>query len=162
MDPSPCLVLCKSPHHGNTARVAAEICAVLGCTPYEPESTPVGMASECGLLGVGSGVYYGRMHAGLFAWLLRLPDAAQRSKLAFIYSTSGLPFLSDLWHRPLRRLLSRKGYDVVGEFACRGFDTWGPLWFTGGLNRQHPDERDLARAHAFAEKLPAANLPTWR
>lgn len=150
------LVICKSPHHGNTAAVAAEICGVLGCGFSDPEETRPEMASGCGLLGVGSGVYYGRMHPALMCWLQCLPDAPHCATPAFIFSTSGLPFLADLWHRPLRRMLARKGFDVIAEFACRGFDTWGPLWLTGGLNRQHPDERDLARARAFAGKVRQA------
>jgi hypothetical protein len=64
--------------------------------------------------------------------------------------------LAKLWHRPLKAALAEKGYDVIAEFACRGFDTWGPLWLTGGLNWRHPNERDLQRAREFAGKLKAA------
>jgi flavodoxin len=53
----------------------------------------------------------------------------------------------------MRRLLARKGFAVLGEFACRGFDTWGPLWLTGGLNKSHPDDRDLDRARRFANEI---------
>ena len=147
------LVFCKSIHHGNTARVAGAVCSVLGCEFVDPDAVPAVIPAGCGLLGIGSGVYYCRMHPALFAWLRKLPDAPAGTTPAFIFSTSGLPFLADLWHRPLRRLLARKGFDVLAEFACRGFDTWGPLWRTGGRNRTHPDEHDLERAGAFAEKL---------
>ena len=153
---APSLVLCKSPHHGNTAKVAEAICGVLACDFSDPDTTPPEAAGRCGLLGLGSGVYYGWMHPSLFAWLRALPDAPGGSRPAFIYSTSGLSFLADLWHRPLQALLARKGFEVVATFACRGFDTWGPLWLAGGLNRQHPDERDLARARAFTGKLSEA------
>jgi flavodoxin len=150
---APSLVLCKSPHHGNTAKVAQAICGAIGCGFSDPDTTPPETAARCGLLGIGSGVYYGWMHPSLFAWLRRLPDASSPSTPAFIYSTSGLSCLADLWHRPVRALLARKGFEVIGTFACRGFDTWGPLWLAGGLNRQHPDEHDLTRARAFAKKL---------
>lgn len=75
-----------------------------------------------------------------------------------MFSTSGLPFFLKAWHAPLKSLLGRKGFEVVGEFSCRGFDTWGPLWLTGGLNRNHPDEMDLERAREFARKLPKQKL----
>ena len=61
--------------------------------------------------------------------------------------------MAKLWHAPLKKLLARKGFEVVGEFSCRGFDTWGPLWLTGGLNWRHPSERDLARAREFAGRV---------
>lgn len=152
---SKCLILCKSVHHGNTARVAWAMADGLGeaAVTAAPEEIPPTSLGDYGLLGLGSGVYYGRMHPALDAWVRGLPDVSERTMPAFVFSTSGLPFLARLWHRPLKRLLAGKGFEVVGEFACRGFDTWGPLWFAGGLNRQHPDARDLARARDFARGL---------
>lgn len=41
---------------------------------------------------------------------------------------------------------------------CRGFDTWGPLWLTGGLNWRHPGERDLVRAREFAGRVAGAGV----
>lgn len=154
-----CLILLESPHHGNTTKVAGAVAGVLDARISAPRATPYARLADCQLLGLASGVYYGRMHEGLFQWLRGLPDAALPSEPAFIVSTSGLPFLAKLWHAPLRRLLARKGFRVVGEFACRGFDTWGPLWLTGGLNRTHPDARDLARAERFAAGLAACLEP---
>jgi flavodoxin len=147
------LLVVKSVHHGNTAKIARVIAGVLGAEVSSPEETPYSSLVACGLVGFGSGVYYGQLHPGLFEWLRSLPDATKPTRPAFIFSTSGLPFLAKLWHWPLRHLLSRKGFYTVGEFTCRGFDTWGPLWLTGGINRRHPSERDLQRAREFAGKL---------
>ena len=147
------LILCKSVHHGNTVQVAQAMAGVLGAEVVAPEAVPYTSLSDYRLLGFGSGVFYGRMHPALFDWLRGLPDAPEVSTPTFVFSTSGLPFLAKLWHAPLKKLLARKGGDVVGEFTCRGFDTWGPLWLTGGLNWTHPDERDLARAREFARRL---------
>jgi hypothetical protein len=101
-------------------------------------------------VGFGSGVFYGRMHDSLFVWLRGLPDHPEPTMPAFLFSTAGLPWLSWLWHRSLRRLAVQKGFLLLGEFSCAGRDTWGPLWLVGGLNRRHPDGRDLARAGWFA------------
>ena len=158
MSRSRCLILCKSEHHGNTAQVARAMADALGpaSVTAAPEEVPYTSLGDYGLLGIGSGVYYGRMHPAIDEWVRGLPDAPEPTMPAFVFSTSGLPFLAGLWHRPLKRLLACKGFDVVGEFACRGFDTWGPLWFAGGLNRKHPDDRDLARAREFAGRLGRA------
>lgn len=155
---SKCLIVCKSVHHGNTARVARAMADALGAATVmaAPEEVPYTSLGDYGLLGLGSGVYYGRMHPAIHDWVRGLPDAPAPTMPAFVFSTSGLPCLAAVWHWPLKRLLARKGVAVVGEFACRGFDTWGPLWFTGGLNRQHPDARDLARAREFARGLARA------
>ncbi|MEI6239202.1 MAG: flavodoxin family protein [Planctomycetia bacterium] len=151
-----CLILLESVHHGNTAKVAEAMGQVLKADIVAPDEVPYTSLANYAAVGFGSGVYYGQMHHALTDWLAGLPDAACATAPAFIFSTSGLPFLAKIWTAPLRRLLARKGFDVVGEFACRGFDTWGPLWLTGGLNRKHPDERDLARAAEFARRIVRA------
>ncbi|MGB8853184.1 MAG: flavodoxin family protein [Pirellulales bacterium] len=156
------LVICASVHHGNTARVARCIADVLHADVCAPDAVTLASLAEHGIVGFGSGVYYGRMHESLFALLGQLPDSPEPTRVAFVFSTSGLPFLAQVWHAALKRLLTRKGFEVVGAFACRGFDTWGPLWLTGGLNRRHPDGQDLERARAFAEHITAAAGPAGR
>lgn len=151
-----CLILLESVHHGNTAKVAEALSQVLAADIVAPDKVPSSRLAEYAVVGFGSGVYYGQMHHALTDWLNGLPDAAYATTPAFVFSTSGLPFLAKIWTAPLRRLLARKGFDVVGEFACRGFDTWGPLWLTGGLNQKHPDEHDLARAAEFAKRIVRA------
>jgi flavodoxin len=147
------LILCKSVDHGSTAKVAEAMRGVLGARVAAPEEIPFTSLTGYSLVGFGSGVYYGRMHPALVDWLRGLPDAKAATIPAFIFTTSGLPVLARLWAAPLRRLLTSKGFAVLGEFACRGFDTWGPLRLTGGLNRNHPDERDLDRARRFANEI---------
>ena len=149
------LLICKSVHHQNTARVARALATVLDAEIAAPEQVPFTSLDDYSLVGFGSGVYYGRMHPAVSDWVRGLPDVAVPTTPAFVFSTSGLPFLTWCWHAPLKRAIARKGFRLLGEFACRGFDTWGPLWLAGGLNRKHPDDRDLERAEAFARTIAA-------
>jgi flavodoxin len=151
------IVICKSVHHHNTGRVADRIADALGAEVVQPEEMPYTSLDEYDLVGFGSGVYYGGFHEALFGWLRGLPEKTLDQKPAFVFSTSGLSCFWKLWHRPFTKELARKGFDVLAEFHCRGFDSWGPLWFTGGINRRHPDERDLARADDFARSLRMAS-----
>ena len=57
------------------------------------------------------------------------------------------------YHNVLKDKLASKGFKVVDEFACRGFDTFGPLFLIGGLNKGKPDEKDLENARQFAVRL---------
>lgn len=149
------VIICKSVHHGNTLQVARAIADVLHAEIVVPEEFPYTSLGDADLVGLGSGIYYGGMHAALREWVRGLPAAAADGRRAFLFSTAGLPFLWRTWHRRLRDDLERKGFDVVGEFHCRGFDSWGPLWLAGGINRRHPDAWDLRRATEFAGRLPA-------
>lgn len=143
-------VVYKSIHHGNTRRVAEAIAAALGAELYTAQEA-VGLdASQFDLVGFGSGIYFYRHHRELRRLVADWPKVPPRS---FVFSTAGISSLASWWHGSLVRLLRRRGSEVIGQFSCPGFDTFGPLWLIGGLHRGRPDERDLARAAEFAKGL---------
>lgn len=134
---------------------------VLGAECAAPEVVPYMSLDACRLIGFDSGGYYGRTLGALLECLRGLPGAPEVTTPAFVFSTSGLPFLRTLWHGPLKNLLARKGFEVLREFACSGCDTWGPLWLTSGLNWQRPNEHDLASAKECVGKVAQmAPVPT--
>ena len=145
------IIVCESVHHGNTRRVAEAMAKVLGADVVTPaELNDPGRLTAFDLVGFGSGIYFGRHHRSLRKFVDRLPDMR---KNVFLFSTAGLPWFHWLWHLGLRWKLRRKGARIVGEFACMGWDTVGPLALIGGLNRRHPSEKDLSRAASFATQL---------
>jgi hypothetical protein len=56
-------------------------------------------------------------------------------------------------HRQLKEKLQAKGYAVVGEFTCPGYNTNSFLRYFGGLNKGRPNAEDLQKAEAFARSL---------
>ncbi len=140
-------------HHHNTEKVAKRIASVL-----EARLAPLSKISKedllnAGLVGFGSGVYMSKMHKSVIDFVDSLP--AMEGKDAFIFSTSGIRknFLFNKAHSHMKEKLEKKGFRIVGEFDCRGFDTYGPLRFIGGINRKRPNEKDLKRAEEFARSL---------
>lgn len=150
--PPKTLIIVKSYHHGNTAKVAEAIGEVLQATLLDPDEVTSDSLDGYTLVGFGSGIYFGMFHPALKRTIRQLSTMVP-NRPAFVFSTSGLPFLSRLWHLPIKWKLRKKGFDVIGEFRCAGFDTVGPLWLIGGLNRGHPNSRDLSRARDFAKAL---------
>lgn len=155
MAPGRVLIICKSVHHRNTASVARAMADVMQATVVAPDNVPPDCLTNYDLIGLGSGIYHGRFHPALVDWVRGLPTDRSGMRRAFVFSTAGLSSLWPLWHRPLTAALARKGFSVVGEFHCRGFDTYGPLWLFGGINRGHPDQRDLAHAADFGREMMA-------
>ncbi|GAA2137192.1 flavodoxin family protein [Nocardioides koreensis] len=153
----PPLILCVSVSEGNTALVARAMAEVLRADVREPEDVDPHTLSERPLVGFGSGIFRGSHHARLRKYVERLPHV--RGTRAFVYTTSGMGRSQSLpWQRSLESVLRDRGFEVVGSFSCRGFDTWLPLRIVGGLNKGHPDAEDLARAGEFAERI-AEELP---
>jgi flavodoxin len=152
------LIVVQSIHHHSTQQVGEVIGRVLDADVRSPDSVSPDDLASYDLIGFGSGIYFASFHFSLTGLVKRL-KAAYPGQRVFIFSTSGLPFFSRLYHYPLKRRLARGGFDVIGEFHCSGHDTFGPLWFFGGLNRHHPNEHDLAQAEAFARGLLTTHRP---
>lgn len=145
-------MVCVSVSHGNTAAVARAIGAVLEAEVCEPENVHPRALASFDAVGFGSGIFAMSHHPRLRQFVEGLPDVD--GTRAFVFTTSGLGYAqSRPWQRPLESVLRAKGYDVVGSFACRGYDTWLPLRLLGGINKGHPDAADLTHAHEFAERI---------
>ena len=143
------LIICASVSHGNTSRIAAAIAEVLEAEVVKPQEINVAKLAEYDLIGFGSGIFFGRHHGELFRLVGALPTLNKR---AFVFSTRGAgpPWV---YHQDLRDELRAKGLHIIGEFSAKGWDTYGPLKYIGGINRGRPDEKDLNRAGEFARSL---------
>jgi hypothetical protein len=56
-------------------------------------------------------------------------------------------------HAGIREKLTAKGYPVIGEFGCAGWNTNSFLKYFGGINKGRPDAGDLRNAEAFARDV---------
>jgi flavodoxin len=153
------LLVLYSFHHKNTEQVANVIARVLDAQIKRPQQTDPDELQGYDLVGFGSGIYSDQHHRSLFNLVEKLPQV--NNKKAFIFSTSGAPAFAlddgldyiEEAHLPLREKLQSKGYTVIGEFMCPGYNTNRFLKAFGGLNKGRPNAQDLKRAEAFAQKL---------
>ena len=146
------LVICFSYHHENTAKIASVFAKTLGAEIKTPLEVNPNDLSEYDLTGFGSGIYFGKHGKVLLDLADKLPQMT--NKKAFIFSTSGQTGnVVSKFHQYLREKLRSKGFDIVGEFNCAGFDTFGPLRLVGGIKKGRPNEEDLEKAEAFAKNL---------
>ena len=143
------LIIYKSVHHGNTKKIAEVIADELGAELCSPKEVSLSALNGYELIGFGSGIYGVGHHKEIRDLVRRLPLA--KGKKAFVFSTSGTG--SREFSRVLISQLSKKGYKVIGDFACRGFDTFGPLKLIGGISKGKPDAEDLSQAREFARTL---------
>ena len=55
--------------------------------------------------------------------------------------------------KALTEIAREKNCPILGEFSCKGYDTFGPFKLVGGIAKGHPDERDLENARSFFRQL---------
>jgi len=151
------LVVVFSYHHGNTEKIANACANVLGAEVKTPQQVRPEEIAEYDLVGFGSGIYSATFDHSVLDLADRLPPAA--GKKAFLFSTYGAPaafaggeFVTNN-HAQIREKLQAKGYTIIGEFGCAGWNTNSFLRFFGGLNKGRPDADDIRHAEAFARDM---------
>jgi flavodoxin len=151
--PKKSLIIIFSYHHNNTLKVAEVFANVLDAEIKWPEEVNHEELQEYDLICFGSGIYSAKHDESL----LKLAD--EMSKVtggkAFLFSTAGITGKSKAAkdHATLREKLELKGYTIVDEFQCKGFNTNSFLRLFGGMNKGRPNVKDLKNADEFAWKL---------
>ena len=147
------LIVLFSYHHNNTEKIAKVMAKVLSAEIKMPNQINPEELQNYGLVGFGSGVYGAKNHESLLELADELPHFKDKS--AFIFSTGALTWESKAAkdHSRLREKLQSKGYAIVDEFQCKGFNTNNFIKLFGGMNRGRPNAKDLKRAEEFALKL---------
>lgn len=141
------VIIYKSVHHGNTRKVAEVMTNVLKADLIDLKDANPAMIDKYDLIGFGSGIYYYRPHKKLRNFIEALDNVENKKAFTFITSGNGKP---NNW---MNEKLSKKGFEVLDNFECKGFDTYGPLKLVGGHNKGQPNEKDLKNAEMFAKNL---------
>lgn len=147
------LLVLYSYHHNNTAKVAGVFSKVFDAIIKNPQQTDPREIKNFDLVGFGAGIDGGKHYKPLLDFVEKLPQGEKKN--VFIFSTAAFTgdkkILED--HSVLKEKLQFKGYNVVDEFQCKGFNTNSFLRYFGGMNRGRPNTKDLDNAEKFAQKL---------
>ena len=156
-----CLIVVYSYHHHNTQKIAEVLGKVLKAQVKTPQQTIPEELPIYDLVGFGSGIDSGKNYKELLNFADKVLQVTD--KKAFVFSTSGMPvgvsgqqkleeYVSKC-HTALNETLQSKGYMIVDEFGCAGFNTNKFLKYFGGINKGRPNSEDLKHAEEFALSL---------
>jgi flavodoxin len=148
-----CLLIVYSYHHNNTQKIAEAMAKVFDAKIQTPQQTNPEEPQKYDLVGFGAGIDSGKHYKVLLDYAEKLPQVDNKD--AFIFSTAGVTGEKKLAkdHLTLRGKLGAKGYKIIGEFQCKGFNTNVFLKYFGGMNKGRPNEEDLKNAEEFAQNL---------
>lgn len=143
------LITYNSVHHGNTEKIAKVMAEAIDADLLKYDEVDGYNILDYDLIGFGSGIYHGNPNKELMEFIDELPTVKNRR--AFVFTTSGRD--SPKYNDKFAKNLSDNGFKIIGEFSCKGFDTWGPLKLIGGINKGKPDDDDMRRAEIFIKDL---------
>lgn len=141
-------VVYYSKHHGNTKKVLDYM-----CKDKDVDLIDVSTASETNLekydlIGFASGIYYSKFHKTV---LKTAQNALPDGKNVFFVYTYGAK--KDGYTNAIREVVKNKSANIVGEYGCFGFNTFGPFKLIGGMAKGHPDNAELENAKQFFENI---------
>ena len=147
------LLVLYSYHHNNTQKIANVFTQVLKAQIKTPKQINLQELQNYNLIGFGSGIYGAKHHKSLLNLADKLPQVT--NKKVFIFSTSALTGKEKMVddHSSLKEKLQSKGYTIIDEFQCKGFNTNSFLKFFGGMNKGRPNTEDLKNAEEFVLNL---------
>ena len=145
------IVIYESVHHNNTEKVANVIADEIGAELVNVRkfNDSYGNLEGYDLVGFGSGIYSSNIHKNIKNFVENIENSDKQR--TFIFTTSGRG--KESFNKKFKEFLDSNGFDVIADFTCKGFDTWGPLKLIGGINKGQPNEEDLANAKSFAKSL---------
>lgn len=147
------ILVLYSYHHRNTEKIAKVFARVLDAEIKTPQEINPQELLNFDLIGMGSGIYGAKHHEFILNFADTLPQV--KNKKAFIFSTSAMINKAKVAkdHSLLREKLQSKGYMILDEFSCKGFNTNSFMKYFGGMNKGKPDVEDLKNAELFAQNI---------
>lgn len=137
-----------STHHGNTKKLIDALSEKYDITVIDGVKEHDYDLTEFERIGFASGVAYGKLYPEILEIMNeKLPE----NKSVFFIYTYGVK--SETYCNAARKIAEMKNTKILGEYGCRGYDTYGPLKLIGGISKKHPDETDIQNAIDFYGKL---------
>lgn len=141
-------IIYYSKHHGNTKKLLDAISQKYEVTLIDATENPSPNLSAFDRIGFASGIYYSKFHKSVLK--IAAEHLPGRKDVFFLYTYGAqkegyVKSITDatLPHKP----------NILGEYGCFGFNTFGPFKLIGGIAKGHPDETELQNVLKFYEGL---------
>ncbi len=137
-----------SRHHGNTRKVLEAMAQEGEVDLIDVTTRQAVRLEDYDYIGFASGIYGFDFQKSVAAFARHyLP---QGKPVFFVYTYGGA---KGNGAKAVAEIAKEKHCPVLGEFSCKGYDTFGPFKLIGGIAKGHPNERDLENARKFFQKI---------
>ena len=142
------LIIYASTHHGSTKKLAEAIADRYDVHLINAAKQQTADLSAYDLIGFASGIDFGKFYPCVEQFLER--NLPENKRVFFLYTCAKV---SSRFTKTAKTAARKKGAVILGEYGCRGFNTYGPWKLIGGMNKGHPSEEEVQAAVQFFESL---------
>ena len=141
-----------SRHHGNTLNVLEAMAGEGDVDLIDVTTRQTVRLEKYDCIGFASGIYGFEFQKAVVEFARQyLP---QGKPVFFVYTYGGA---KGSGAKAVAKIAQEKNCRMLGEFSCKGYDTFGAFKLVGGIAKGHPDERDLENARKFYREIQARN-----
>ena len=141
-------IIYASTHQGNTRRLVESLAQKHDISLIDASSQTHADLYGFDLIGFASGIDFGSYYERVIRFLRE--DLPEGKPVFFLYTCART---SPRFTKAIRAEAEKRSARILGEFGCRGYNTYGPWKLVGGMNKGHPSQTELEAADAFFRSL---------
>ena len=141
-----------SRHHENTRKVLEAMRAEGEIDLIDVTAHQTVCLEEYDCIGFASGIYGFEFQKDVVAFAQQYLPA--KKPVFFVYTYGGARCTGA---KAVQEIAAAKNCPVLGEFSCKGYDTFGPFKLVGGIAKGHPNAQDLENARRFYREILEQN-----
>ena len=142
------VIIYVSKHHGNTYKLVKAISDKYEIEMIDAEKHSVVDLQEYDVIGFASGIDIGKFYESIENFAKE--NLPIKKQVFFLYTCA---MDRKGFTNSIKEIVLEKEAVILGEYGCRGHNTYGPWKLVGGMNKNHPNEAELISAVKFFEKL---------
>ena len=142
------VIIYASTHHKNTYKLVKAISNKHNIDLIDATKQSAADLQSYDVIGFASGIDFGKFYEVVENFArYHLPFKKQ---VFFLYTCAmDRKGFTD----SIREIAAQKEAVVLGEYGCKGYNTYGPWKVIGGMNKKHPTQEEIASAVTFFENL---------
>ena len=142
------VIIYASNHHGNTYKLVKAISDRHKIRTINANQIPVANLQKYDVIGFASGIDFGKFYKVIEDFA---QDNLPNEKQVFFLYTCAMKRKG--FTDSMKKIALEKNSLILGEYGCKGYNTYGPWKIIGGMNKNHPTETEIMSAIEFYEKL---------
>lgn len=141
------VIIYASTHHGSTYKLVKAISEKYNTDIIDATQVVSSDLQDYDVIGFASGIDFGKFYESVETFAKdNLPI---EKKVFFLYTCArDRKGFTD----SIKEIAYEKNAVVLGEYGCKGFNTYGPWKAIGGMNKNHPTEDEICGAVEFFER----------
>ena len=141
-------IIYVSAHHGNTKKLVDSIAEKNEACLIDATKQNTVDLSEYDLIGFASGIAFGKFYPQMLKFIEENLPEKKKVFLLYTYGSKRNGYTD-----AARKVISDRRCEMVGEYSCLGFDTYGPFKIVGGIAKGHPTLDEIAGAADFYDSI---------